>query len=584
LAVVLACGLVPLAGALATGTTAATAGTTAATGTTTSAAATGTTTAAGATEATTAAGATEATATTGATEATATTGTTGGTATGATGAAATTGATAGAPAVVPVTTAGQLHYPPLPRYDIPQPQRVVLDNGLVVMLAEDHELPLVSVTAMVRAGARLDPAGKLGLAAITGDLMRTGGVTRQIGGTAAQGAISGDELDDRLEAHAAELDVSFGEDSGSASLSVIRTDFAEFLPLLAAVLRYPAFDEAKLALARDLAKQRLARENDDAEGLAFRELSRLVFGPRSVYGRTPTFATLDAITTADLAAWHRRYIHPERIVLGLSGDFQPAAALAAVRLAFGGWPRGGRSEGPQGSGGAAAGEGGILSGPDAFAYRREPNPGLFVIDKSDVSQSQVIMGHLGILRSDPDYFALQVANEVLSGSFASRLMAHVRTEKGLAYTVEGGVGGEWDHPGLAMLSLSTKASTTAAGVEALLAEARALIAQPPTDDEVALAKQSILAAFVFHSDSPGKVLAQELTFELYGYPLDWLDRFRAAVEAVTTDGVRQAIGRHLHPGELTILVVGPQETGDPALAALSKLTPLPLPDPARPAS
>jgi zinc protease len=485
-----------------------------------------------------------------------------------------------APPVVPVTTAGQLHVPPLPRHDIPQPQRVVLDNGMVVMLAEDHELPLISVTAMMRAGARLEPAGKLGLAAITGDLMRTGGVTRQVGGAAARGAISGDELDDRLEAHAAELDVSFGEDSGSASLSVLKADFTELLPLLAAVLRHPAFDEAKLALAKDLAKQRLARENDDAEGLAYRELLRLVYGPRSVYGRTPTFATIDAITTADLAAWHRRYVHPERIVLGLSGDFEPATALAAVRAAFGGWPRGTPpTAGATGAGGADS----ALAGPDAFAYRREPDPGLFVIDKSDVSQSQVVMGHLGVLRSDPDYFALQVANEVLSGSFASRLVAHVRTEKGLAYTVEGGVGGEWDHPGLTLLSLSTKASTTAAGAEALLAEARGLLAQPPTDEEVALAKQSILAAFIFHSDSPAKVLAQQLSFELYGYPLDWLDRFRTAVEAVTTDGVRQAIGRHLHPGELTILVVGPQETADPALAALGKITPLPLPDPSRPA-
>jgi zinc protease len=216
----------------------------------------------------------------------------------------------------------------------------------------------------------------------------------------------------------------------------------------------------------------------------------------------------------------------------------------------------------------------------AFPYRQQPNPGLFVIDKSDLSQSSVLMGHLGVVRNDPDFFALQVLDEVLSGSFASRLFAHIRTEKGLAYDVEGSVGAEWDHPGLAVLGLSTQASTTAAGVEALLAEARALTTSPPTDEEVARARQSIMASFIFHYDTPVKVLEQQLALELFGYPLDWLERYRAGVEAVTTEAVRQAASRHLHPEQFTILVIGPEQTHNPALAAFGKITPLPLPDPA----
>jgi zinc protease len=482
-----------------------------------------------------------------------------------------------------VTSADQLSHSPLPRFDIPQPQRIVLDNGLVVMLIEDHELPLVTLTALLRAGSRTDPPGKLGMAEIAGDMMRTAGIasppanrgapkkpSRDPAAAGAVTATTGEALDELLESHAATLEVTFGEDSGSATLSMLKNDFARLLPLLAGVLRYPAFDGAKLNVSKDFAKQRLERQNDEPETVVWREFARLVYGPTSVYGRTPTFPTIDAISRADLVAWHRRNIHPDRMVLGLAGDFRSADALAAVRAAFGDWPRGPAAAAPSAPSPPSA------AGSEAFTYRGEPNPGVFVIDKSDMSQSEVIMGHLGVVKSDPDYCALQVLNEVLSGSFASRLMAHVRTEKGLAYAVDGGVGSDWDHPGLATLGLSTKVSTTAEGVAALLAEARGLTADPPSDDEVARAKQSILASFVFHSDSPAKVLAQQLSFELYGYPLDWLARYRAGVEAVTADAVRQAATRHLHPDQFTVLVLGPAESTDPSLAPFGKLTLLPL--------
>jgi len=456
--------------------------------------------------------------------------------------------------------------PPAPRFEIPRPLRVTLDNGMVVLLLEDRELPLVTVTALIRTGSRLDPPGKLGLGALAGELLRGGGIAHGVDPELARGgALSGDALDDLLEARAAELEVTVARDAGSASLSCLREDFPALLPLFAALLRYPALDAARLGLAKDLAKARLERENDDPDAVLWRELARLVYGADSPYGRTPTFATLDAVDRADLVAWHRRYLQPQGIVLGLVGDFDAGAALAAVRAAFADWPRG--AEAP--AGGAA------------LPYRRQPNPGLFVIDKSDMSQSEVAMGHLGVVKNDPDYYALEVLDDVLSGSFASRLVSDVRTGKGLAYEVGGRVGSDWDHPGLAALSLSTKVSTTAAGAAALLAEARGLTARPPTDEEVTRARQSLLASFVFHADSRAKVLDQQLVLELYGYPADWLERYRAGIEAVTTAAVRQAAARHLHPEQFTILVVGPAASGDRSLRALApggKVTTVPLPD------
>ncbi|HEV3077335.1 MAG TPA: insulinase family protein, partial [Thermoanaerobaculia bacterium] len=291
-------------------------------------------------------------------------------------------ATPATPAAAAAAAAAVALPPPPPRFEIPRPERVTLDNGMVVMMLEDHELPLVAVTALIRTGSRLDPPAKLGLAALAGELLRTGGIARvaRIAGEgdpriAPGGALSGDALDDLLESRAADMEVAIGESSGSANLGCLAEDFASLLPLFAAMLRHPAFDAARLDLARDLAKSRLERENDDPDTVLGRELGRLVYGPDSAYGRTPSFATLDAVTRADLVAWHERQVQPQSIVLGLVGDFHTAAALAAVRAAFADWPRG-TSQPP---------------GGDSFPYRRQPNPGLFVIDKRDMSQSEVAM-------------------------------------------------------------------------------------------------------------------------------------------------------------------------------------------------
>lgn len=443
-----------------------------------------------------------------------------------------------------VTRPGELRVPPLPPFDLPQPQRVALDNGMVVILLEDHELPLISVTALVRAGARLDPKDKVGLAEIACDVMRSGGTER----------MSGDALDEYLEDRAAAIEVTAGESSVTATLSAQKRDFPDLLRVFADVLRRPAFDPGKLELARNQAIANVARQNDDPDSVVARELRKIVYGADSPYARTPTYATLRGIRRASVIAWHKEHVHPDRMVLGLAGDFNSAEALDLVRRAFGDWGRGPRQA------------------PAEIHFRRQPAPGIYFAAKEDMAQSQIVMGHLGVLKSDPDYYALQVLNDVLAGSFSSRLVADIRTRKGLAYSVDGGVRSDWDHPGIASLSMSTKTQTTGAGVAALLEEARGLETQPPTDEEVERARQSILSSFVFNYDAKAKVLGQQLVLELYGYPLDWLARYRAGIEAVTTAAVRTAAARHLHPADFSILVVGPSQGQDRPLSDFGPVT------------
>ena len=444
------------------------------------------------------------------------------------------------------TKVDQLKYPALSEFKIPQPTRLVLDNGLVLMLLEDHELPLVRASVLVHTGSRLEPGEKTGLASITGSVMRTGGTQR----------MTGDQLDDYLEGKAAVIETSIGTSSGGASVSCLKKDFPDVLRVLSEVLRQPVFDEQKIVVAKNERIAGIARQNDDPQGILGREFDELIYGKDSPYARVPTYDTINVITRADLVAWHAHYYHPNRAILGLVGDFNTPEAIDLIKQVFGDWKKGPEEKDP------------------GIPLPKETSAGVYQVEKADVTQSNIAIGHLGIRRDNPDFFAVTVLNEVLSGSFASRLFLNVRSRKGLAYDVSGGIGAGWDYPGSFTMSMSTKTETTGAGIEALLEEARDLTTDPPTEEEVSKAKASILNSFIFRSDSREKVLSQQLTYEYYGYPLDWLTRYREAIEKVTVEQVRGAAAKYIKPQEFAILVVGPPQGLDKPLSTFGKVTKL----------
>jgi len=450
---------------------------------------------------------------------------------------------------MPAMTAAQakkvkdITYPSLPAFAVPTPQRVVLDNGLVVILLEDHELPLVDATLRVRTGSRLEPGDKVGLAELTGSVMRTGGTT----------GMSPDELDDYLEGKAARVETFIGQESGGGSMSCLSQDLPEILKAFADVVRNPVFAEDRIEVARNQVNSSISRQNDNPQQILFREFQEIVYGEESPYARNETYTTIANITRDDMVAWHGTYFHPNRMVLGLVGDFDSAKALAQVKATFGSWPKG---QDPK---------------PTDVPFSKVPRPGIFYVEKDDMTQSNIIMGHLGIRRDNPDYYPVEVVNQVMSGSFASRLFSNVRSKKGLAYAVAGDVGSEWDHEGLFRMFMTTKTETTGAGIEALLEEAQNMTAQPPTEVEVAKAKQGILNSFIFNSDSARKILNQQITYEYYGYPLDWLARYRDGIEKVTVQQVRDAAAKYIHTAQFTILVVGPKEGQDKPLETYGPL-------------
>ena len=450
--------------------------------------------------------------------------------------------------------------PPLPEFHPQIPKRVVLPNGMVVLLQEDHELPLIDGVMRVRGGAILEPAAKVGLVDIYGDVWRTGGTQDK----------TGDQLDDFLEARAAKVETDGAVDSTTISFSSLKQDFDEVFKVFVDVLEHPAFREDKIALAQYQLNTEIARRNDDIGDIARRVSTQLAYGPKNPYARFPEYATVAAVKRQDLVEWHHKFVHPNNIIFGVVGDFDSTAMEARIRQAFGAWPKGPDAPRPE------------------IAFHPE-KPELYFVAKEDVNQSDIQMVSLGIERNNPDYFAVEVMNYAFGAGFSSRLMKDLRTAKGLDYNVGGGIGSAFDHPGIFRLAMGTKSATTAEGIEGLKQELQKLVDDPPKGEELRSAKDTILNAFIFNFDSKAKVLREQMAYEYFGYPLDFLDRYRIGIERTTAEDVARVARKYVHPEQFVTLVVGnPEEIGDQlkGLGPVAKwdITIPPPPGEARPAS
>ena len=433
--------------------------------------------------------------------------------------------------------------PPLPAFHPQQPKRFELPNGMVVFLQEDHELPIIDGTARIRGGSRSEPANKVGMLDMYGEVWRTGGTKAQ----------TGDQLDDYLEIRAAKVETGNTVDSTTISWSCLKGDFDDVFKAFNDVLRTPEFRADKLDLAQKEMYDAISRRNDDVGAIAARESTKLAYGANNPYAREPEYATVAAVTRQDLLDWHHAHVHPNNIILGIVGDFDSAAMAAKLRQAFGDWPKGPPVK------------------EDKIEFQ-PAKPGYYLIPKEDVNQSSIRMTELGIRRDNPDYYAAQVFNEAFGGGFSSRLFKSIRTAQGLAYGVGAGIGAVFDHPGIVRVSMSTKSATTVESILALYKEIDGLAQNPISDDEIKRAKDSILNSFVFNFDSPEKVLHERMAYEFYGYPADFLERYRAGIEKVGKDDVARAATKYLHKDKLAVLVVGNTADFDKPLDSLGPVT------------
>jgi predicted Zn-dependent peptidase len=434
----------------------------------------------------------------------------------------------------------ELDYPKLGEVKAPNVERVVLGNGMHLFLLEDHELPLINLSAMIRVGSVYEPADKIGLAAMTGTVMRTGGTT----------SMTGDEIDEQLERIAASVETSIGLNSGSAFMSVLKEDIDTGLSILADVLMNPAFREDKVELAKIRHRSMIARRNDQPRSIAVREFVKLIYGPESVYARHTEYATIDNISREDLVAFHRKYYGPNNVMLAVWGDFSTRVMVRKIEEAFKGWEKV------------------DMELPKAPQVQYEFRPTVNLVRKDDINQTVIYLGHVGGLMSDPDYSALTVMNHILGRGFTGRLFKNVRSRLGLAYAVWGRYSAEYDHAGVFYVGCQTKSEATVRATRAMMREVKRITESEVTDEELALAKESYLNSFVFRFDSKDKIVERLMTYEYFGYPPDFLDTTRDNVEKVTKEDVLRVARKHLRPDKIQILCAGRTQDFDEPLSVL----------------
>lgn len=437
----------------------------------------------------------------------------------------------------------ELEFPPLNDIITPTPTRVVLDNGIILYLVEDRRLPMINLSARIGVGAVNEPADKTGLAGITGAVMRTGGST----------TMSGDEIDETLEGLGAAVETGIGPVSGSAFMSVLKDNIDTVLPILADVLMNPAFPEDKIELEKVTARSTISRRNDDPTNMGFREFRKLIYGSESVYARHTEYATIDAITRDDLVAFHQAWLHPDNTMLGVWGDFDTDEMVKKISDVFGGWEKAG------------------FKRPDLPGVDYTFDSSVNYIKKDDINQSTVVIGHIGGLMNNPDYFALRVMNDILSGGFSGRLFRNVRSEQGLAYAVFGIYSANYTYPGIFYVACMTKSETTVQAARSLLHEVERMKTDEITEEELNLAKDSFLNSFVFNFDTRREIINRQMTYEYYGYPQDFLEKTKTEVEKVTVEDVQRVARKYLQPDKVRIVVVGNDEDFDEPLTVLGEV-------------
>ncbi len=440
----------------------------------------------------------------------------------------------------------KLQYPPL-KYTPPDAAqyRTELAGGIPAYLVPDRTLPLVTVTVVARVGPDLDPAGKEGLAGTAMHLLtRSGTGTRSAQALEERVAFLGAQLESGMGSGRGMFGLGGVPVSGTESyvtLNLLSKDLDEGLALLVECLKDCAFQQDRLDLRRDQELQDMKRRNDESAGIERYEWDYLMRGEGHWSTRYPTEASMRSISREDLIAFRTRYLGPRNFTLSVSGDFDKAAMTGKLEKAFANWPWPGEDPGPP--------------APPA----QSSAPGWFIADK-DVNQTRVSIGLRAIDRYDPDFYAASVMNFILGGGgFTSRLVNRIRSDEGLAYSVNSRFEGGFYYADPWRLVFQTKARSTAYAVDIALTEIRRIREERVTDEELTTAKNSFIEGFPSRMPSAGAIAGALAAEEVTGrYPRDprYFAEYTSRIQAVTAEDVQRVAQRLLDPQEMTFLLVG----------------------------
>ncbi len=435
-----------------------------------------------------------------------------------------------------------LKFPPARSAQMPAPTSFTLANGMKVYLQEDRELPLVRGTLVVRTGSLFDPPERIGLAQLTGKVLRSGGTTLK----------TGDQLDDMLESIGAGIESSIVENQGAVTFFALKESADTTLALLKELLMQPGFRQDKLEAARIQLRNAITHRNDSPAAIAARELRGLVYGKDTPYGWDQQLGTVDRITRGDVRSFYQRYYFPANMTLGIHGDFDSAQMKETLQRLFADWTT---QQKPV---------------PEFPKVTNAPSPGVFLAEKRDATEVFFAIGHLGGTFSDKDYAAMELVGSILGGP-RGRLTERTRAKMGNPTDIRVNWGATPAHPGVFEITGSTRSISTLETIKAIQEEVERIRGAEVSEEELRLAREAEVARVTFEADTKHKLFGAMLGYEYYGYPKDFLQQHQKTLEAVTRADLLRAAKQYLVPANLAVVVSGnPLLLGD----ALDRLGPV----------
>lgn len=416
-------------------------------------------------------------------------------------------------------------------YSPPKPEkyRHVLSNGVVAYMVEDHDLPLINVATIVRTGRYLEPAGKEGLASLTGSQIRAGGTTTK----------SAEAFDEEADFLAAQITTGIGDTQGTAVLNCLSKDLDAGLALFFDLLKNPGFQADRLALAKSQTLQEMERRNDQTASIEAREWGRLMRGDRHFSTKLSTKATIDSITRENLMAFHKTYFHPGGFIFAVSGDFKTPEMIAKLEAAMRGW------------------EASKTPVPEVPKPDYVPVAGVYTVNKPDVNQGRVSIGHPGAMRDNPDRYALSIMDDVLGGGgFTSRIVARVRSDEGLAYSAGSSFGLGVYYPGVFRAGFQSKSPTVAQAIDIVLQEIQRIRTEKVSKEELETAINQAIEVFPRFFSTAAQIANTFAEDEYTHRPAGYWDTYRDRIKAVTADDVLRVARQYLQPDKLVVLIVG----------------------------
>lgn len=409
-------------------------------------------------------------------------------------------------------------------------KKTQLPNGLIVLHSENHNLPIVMVTLIVKAGQMHEPEEKAGTAHLVAELLTEGTKSR-----------SSKDISEQIDFIGASLDASAGADFTTLSLSVLKKDLGKGFELFADVLLKPGFPENELGRVRERIKGFLRQQEEDPSFLAGRAFKREIFG-RHPYGRLTEGSpmTLDLIARDDLIRYHADYYLPNNSILSISGDLTSDELSALLAEHLGGWEIGGLPE------------------KRALAVEDRRMKTVIKIDK-DLTQANIILGHVGISRENPDYYAVSVMNYILGGGgFSSRLMQSIRDKMGLAYDVHSYFA-SFKESGQFQVGVQTKNESASVAIEEIRNQLQRIRKEHVSDEELSEAKAYLTGSFPRRLDTNRKIADFLASVEFFRLGENYVTKYADYINAVTKEDVLRVAQKYLDPENHILVVVADQK-------------------------